>query len=80
MNGKASELYSWGPPKLKSELRLLQKNACSENQISWIFGLFLKMRLSENPTTEIRRSQGPGVNRKKTVVVPNKFFMLEIRL
>ena len=25
MNGKASELYSWGPPKLKSELRLLQK-------------------------------------------------------
>ena len=57
-----------------------KKNACSENQISWIFGLFLKMRLSENPTTEIRRSQGPGVNRKKTVVVPNKFFMLEIRL
>ena len=25
MNGKASELYSWGPPKFKSELRLLQK-------------------------------------------------------
>ena len=25
MNGKASELYSWGPPKLKYELRLLQK-------------------------------------------------------
>ena len=25
MNGKASELYSWGPPKLKNELCLLQK-------------------------------------------------------
>ena len=24
-------------------------------------GYFLKMRMTENPTTEIRRSQGPGV-------------------
>ena len=40
---------------------------CSENLISWIFGAqilgyFLKMRISENQTTEIRMSQGPGVN------------------
>ena len=27
MNGKASELYSWGPPKLKNELCLLQKKS-----------------------------------------------------
>ena len=37
------------------------QNDFSENRISLIFGLFLKMRTSENRTTEIRRSQGPGV-------------------
>ena len=30
--------------------------------ISWIFGYLLKMCMSENCTTEIHRSQGPGVH------------------
>ena len=33
MNGKASELYSWGPPKLKNELHLLQNS--SEIVLVW---------------------------------------------
>ena len=34
MNGIASELYNWGPSKLKSELRLLQKKRenCEKKQ------------------------------------------------
>ena len=35
----------------------------SENRIlTKYLGNFLKMRMSENSTTEIRRSQGPGVS------------------
>ena len=34
---------------------------CCENRISWFLGYFLKMRTSENRTTEIHRNQGPGV-------------------
>ena len=42
--------YSEGTPSL-----------CSENCINWIFWLFFEMLTSENRTTEIRSSQGPGV-------------------
>ena len=34
MNGKVSKLYSWGLPKLKNELRLLQKKV-STNKQNW---------------------------------------------
>ena len=31
MNGKASKLYNWGLPKLKNELRMLQKKNWSKH-------------------------------------------------
>ena len=39
MNGKASESYSWGPPKFKNELHLLQK------KVSWKYPREIKVNL-----------------------------------
>ena len=52
MNGIASELYSWGPPKLKSESGLLEKNDKKNNQAQ-THDLFVHMEMAVLPTKRL---------------------------
>ena len=53
MNGKASEIYSWGLPKLKNELRLLQKNPKKQTYNIRLRVFASTLKLEDNNKTDV---------------------------
>ena len=58
MNGKASELYSWGPPKLKNELHKILTKKSFILKIEMIsYCLCPKILRNPKKTTEIQMTE-----------------------
>ena len=65
MNGIASELYRWGPPKLKSELRLLQE----KRRITFLFIKYLTLGCLTN--YNVKQNKFHNCNNWKAVLYSN---------